>query len=71
MNKVEKWIVKKIIRKEVKQDFDHHLKIADLYALIRECCEEEFTEDNAPTLDDALREWFESTQYEDKYNKGN
>ena len=67
MNEPERWILKHIIRKEVRQGYDHHLKISNLYALIREACEEEFTETNAPTLDDCLREWFEKTQHENQY----
>lgn len=63
MNKFENWFVKRTMAKEVVQGGDHARKIKELYALIREVCEEEFTEDNAPTMDAFLRERFEETQY--------
>lgn len=63
MNTLENWFVKRTMAKEVIQGWDHARKIEALYALIREVCEEEFTEDNAPTMDAFLRERFEATQY--------
>ena len=62
MTKFESWFIRRVLRREVRQDFDHHRKIAALYGLIRKACEEEFTEDNAPTLSANLSEWFETTQ---------
>ena len=63
MNAFENWFVKRTMAKDVVQGCDHVRKIEALYALIREVCEEEFTEDNAPTMDAFLRERFEATQY--------
>jgi len=63
MNTIEKWIVRNTIAKEVVQGWDHARNIQALYALIREACEAEFTEDNAPTMDVFLRELFEKTQH--------
>ena len=63
MTTFEIWFVKRTIAKEVIQGYDHARNIEALYALIREVCEEEFTEDNAPTMDVFLRERFEATQY--------
>ncbi len=63
MNAFEKWFVKRTIAKEVIQGPDHARNIEALYAMIREACEEEFTEDNAPTMDAFLLERFEAAQY--------
>lgn len=62
MNTFENWLVKRVIAKEVIQGYDHARNIEALYILIREACEKEFTEDNAPTMDAFLRERFEATQ---------
>jgi hypothetical protein len=62
MNRFELWFVRRVLRREVRQDFDHDKKIAALYGLIRQACKDEFTEDNAPTLSSNLSEWFETTQ---------
>lgn len=68
MNTLENWLVKRTMAKEVVQGWDHARKIEALYALVREVCEEEFTEDNAPTMDAFLRERFEATQYTPNVN---
>ena len=62
MTKFEKWFIKRVIRKEVKQSDIHALNIRNLYSMIREACENEFTEDNDPTLNSFLKEQFERTQ---------
>lgn len=67
MTKLEQWILRRILRKEVRQDYDHDKKISNLYSMIREACAEEFTEDNEVTRDDYLRQWFERTQYKPQY----
>ena len=61
MNKFEEWMMKRIIKREVHQDYDHDKKITNLYTMIREACENEFTEDNVPTLNYSLTEWFEKS----------
>ena len=62
MNKFENWFLKRIIREEVRQDYDHDKKHIALYQMIRDAHRAEFTEDNVYTADDCLREWFEATQ---------
>ena len=62
MKALELWIVRRYLRKQVIQGYDHHVRIAGLYQLIRDAAEAEFTEDNAPTLSSFLAECFESTQ---------
>jgi hypothetical protein len=61
MNKFEQWFMKRIIKREVRQDFDHDKKITDLYKLIRVACENEFYEDNTVTMNSNLTEWFEKS----------
>lgn len=46
MNRFEMWFLKRIFKKQVKQGPWHHLHIIELYMLIRESVEDEFTEDN-------------------------
>lgn len=62
MTRLEYWFFKRILDNEVLQGFNHANNIKALYAMIRKACEDEFTEDNAPTLDVFLRELFEETQ---------
>lgn len=61
MNKFEEWFLKRIIKREVRQDYDHPKKIIELYKMIREACENEFTEDNVPTLNHFLTECLEKS----------
>lgn len=61
MNKFEEWMMKRIIKREIRQDYDHPKKITNLYTMLREACENEFTEDNTVTMNSNLREWFEKS----------
>jgi hypothetical protein len=61
MNKFEEWIVKRIIRREVRQGWDHQRNITNLYKMIRVACESEFYEDNTVTMNSNLTEWFEKS----------
>jgi hypothetical protein len=54
--------LKKIIKKHVAQGSRHVDNIKDIYKIVRECCEEEFTEDNKPTLDHFLSECFSKSK---------
>ena len=54
--------LKGIFKKAVIQGHDHTRNIERIYKLLREAAEEEFTEDNAPTLDGFLLECFEKSQ---------
>jgi len=56
MNTVELWLVKRIIKREVIQGFDHDRRIFRLYLMIIDACRDEFSEDNKPTLDGFLEE---------------
>lgn len=61
MNKFEEWFLRRVIRKEVTQGYDHAQKITNLYTMIRVAAEQEFTEDNVVTMNSYLTEWFEKS----------
>ena len=61
MNKFEEWFLRRVIRKEVAQGYDHAQKIINLYTMIRVGVEQEFTEDNVVTMNSYLTEWFEKS----------
>ena len=63
MNKLERYFMLGIIRREVTQGYDHTKRISALYGLIRSACENEFTEDSALTLNAFLSELFEHSQW--------
>ena len=64
MNKIELWILKRIIKKEISQNITHKNNIINLYQIIRNAIESEFTEDNYITTDNFLLECFTETQKE-------
>ena len=68
MNSFDKWLLKGILRRTIIQGPDHHKWIRELYFMIRDACKNEFYEDNEVTMDDYLNEWFQQTQYENKYH---
>lgn len=51
----------RIIRREVRQGYDHAERITDLYRMIRVACENEFYEDNISTQNAYLREWHQAS----------
>lgn len=59
MTRFEKWFMTRIIRKEVRQGFDHRGNITEMYKMIRVEAEHEFNEDNTITLNSFLKEMFE------------
>ena len=61
MTRFEQWIMKRIIRKEVRQGFDHAERITEMYRMIRTACEREFYEDNVMSQNAYLREWHEAS----------
>jgi hypothetical protein len=61
MTVFERWFLRRIIKKQVRQDYDHNEKITDLYREIRIACENEFYEDNLVTMNTNLTEWFEAS----------
>ena len=59
--RIKYWLLKRIIKKEVKQSHWHYLKIIHLFEMIHDACENEFTEDNKLILDDFLQKCFEQS----------
>jgi len=62
MTRFERWFLRRLLRREVRQGYDHDRRVPGLYGLIREACEKEFFEDNSPTLSAFLAECFEQSQ---------
>jgi hypothetical protein len=60
MNAVERWVLKRIIRKELQFSSS---RVPALYGLIRDVYNEVYTEGNEFTCNDYLRECFEDTQF--------
>ncbi len=58
-NFLEKWFLRKIIKKTVTQGWSHRLRIIEFYRLLIDGARLEFSEDNKPTLDMFLRDCHE------------
>jgi hypothetical protein len=61
MKWVERWFLKRLLARQVRQSRTHDLHIIEIYGMIREVCEEEFNEDNSPTLNRFLRDLHEES----------
>lgn len=62
MTRFELWFMRRVLRREVRQCVCCDKRISRLYGLIREACEQEFTEDTGPSLDAFLAACFQRTQ---------
>lgn len=58
MTRFQQWMLRGILREVVRQDGYQEQKITRLYAQIREAAEQEYYEDNKPTIDSFLTEQF-------------
>lgn len=58
MTRFQQWMLRGIVREVVRQDGYQEQKITQLYAQIREAAEQEYYEDNKPTIDSFLKELF-------------
>jgi hypothetical protein len=70
MTRFEKWFIRRVFKRDFRQGPLHSANISNVYRLVREVCDAEFTEDNEPTRDAHLRECFESTQYKSVLSEG-
>jgi len=68
MTKLERWFLKRLLRREVRQG-NHKQRIVRLYVLIAEACKDEFTEDNKPTLDAFLTDCQDLARQEYYWNR--
>lgn len=59
MKKLKEWLLKRLIREQVKQGPNHERNIREMYRTIRLACQDEFYEDNQLSLDLYLRDRFE------------
>lgn len=59
MTRFEQWLLRKIVRRNVRQGTSHLSNITEIYATVREACAEEFVEDNEATRNAMLLERFE------------
>lgn len=58
MNRIKRWLLKRLIAEQVIQGWDHDERIEGLFCLIQEAALNEFTEDNLPTINSYLRDRF-------------
>lgn len=63
LTKFQIWLLKLIFRSAVVQGYFHQDNIKKIYKLLREAANAEFTEDNDATLNEFMREQFESSQH--------
>lgn len=64
LTKFKKFILRAIIKKEVKQSTYHQQTIMDLYQLIEDTCWKEFTEDTLPIMQGFLLKCMNKQQAE-------
>lgn len=63
MSRREKWILRRICQRLVRQGFDHQQNMTDFYHTMFVAAELEFSEDNLVTLVDFLRTCFNNAIY--------
>jgi hypothetical protein len=61
MTRFERWFLRKLLRKQVRQGYTHDKRITELYREIHDAAKREFYEDNVYTRNEYLREWFENS----------
>lgn len=62
MTRFDHWLLRKIVRRNVRQGTSHLSNITAIYATVREACAEEFVEDNEATRNAMLLERFEAAR---------
>ena len=63
LNRFEKWMLNKILKKIIRQECNHQKNITALYGEIYARAREAFYEDNKPTLDSFLDECYEDGKH--------
>lgn len=58
----QKFILQKIFKKLVRQSWDHENNIVEIFKILREAVDEEFTEDNDITRDYFIADCLNKTQ---------
>ena len=61
LNRFEKWILRGLLMKAVRQSQFHQRNIEYIYNMLYECVSEEFTEDSSITLEHFMSECFQKS----------
>jgi len=69
ITRFEKFMLKRICKRIVKQSPDHKSNITEYFRIIRRAASKEFTEDNAPTQKCFLQECFDASYMEINHDK--
>lgn len=56
MNRIERFLLRCLCKRLVRQGFDHKKSITEYYAIMQQAIVKEFREDNKPTTDAFARE---------------
>lgn len=62
MTRFDHWLLRKIVRRNVRQGTSHLSNITEIYGIVREACADEFVEDNEATRNAMLLERFEAAR---------
>ena len=65
MNRFERWLFRRLVRKSVRVGADHSNRIIDMYYTIRCEAHKEFTEENVPSMNFYLTELFNLSKEKD------
>jgi len=65
MNRLDRWMFKRLVRKSVRVGANHSNRIIDMYYTIRCECHREFTEENVPSMNFYLTELFNLSKEKD------
>ena len=61
LNLIDRILLKYIFKKNVKQSHDHEYQITEIYGLLREAVQKEFTEDTIDSNDAFLKDCFQES----------
>ena len=61
ITRFERWMLKRIFKRIVIQSEHHQNNITETFQMMRDACNEQFTEDNAPTMDAFMLDCIEPT----------
>lgn len=62
MNRIERWWLRRLLARELRDDFGYRERVARLYRLIREAAEQQFPLETPPALSSFLACQFETSQ---------
>lgn len=59
MNWFEKWLLRRIMRKHIRNSYSKYFNVEELYLEINEAVIEQFSDDSIPTHESFMKECFE------------